>query len=236
MGVTPDTTSHFEIWDSYGICSGAGSTTTIVDSSKKWVTNIWAGKKVRLTGGTSFGLVAGLNEILIVSNTATTLTFAAITGLAPDATTTYTILGTGNRGAGNGMIHAYGFRSGRYIYMPRGGATAIIDRYDIRHNTYELAINLKPQTDTFTTGSYYTYNDTDDRIYMSPGVATGIVQHVYAYDLDTSSINGFGSVPNTQLAPVFGNRMEIVTSPAGIDYLYHMRNTGAEMYRAQIWF
>jgi hypothetical protein len=30
--------------------------------------------------------------------------------------------------------------------------------------------------------------------------------------------------------------MEIIQSPQGIEYLYHMRNTGAEMYRAMVFF
>jgi hypothetical protein len=54
--------------------------------------------------------------------------------------------------------------------------------------------------------------------------------------MTTNKIQGFGSVPNTQGAASIGNRMEIVTAPSGIDYLYHMRNGATEMYRAQIWF
>ena len=105
---TPDATTNYIIFDTFGTCTGAGSTTTIVDTTKNWAVNQWAGKRVRITGGAGFGLAAALNEILIVSNTANTLTFTAITGLAPDATTTYTILGVPPRGAGFEIVWLFG--------------------------------------------------------------------------------------------------------------------------------
>ena len=235
-GFTPDSTTRYQIQDTYGVCSGAGSTTTLVDSTKLWATNQLAGKRVRITGGAGFSLAASLNEIAIVSNTTTTLTFTAITGFAPDSTTTYTILGTPARGAGIELSFLYGGTSlGKYMFYPRGGASNTADRYDITTEKYEYGFLFSPQTDTLTTGSDYAY-DGGDRVYYSPGVLTGIVQHVYYYDFTLNRSFALGSVPNTQLAPVIGNRMEIITSPAGIDYLYHMRNTGTEMYRCQIFF
>jgi hypothetical protein len=236
-GFTPDATSHYRIQDTYGICSGAGSTTTLVDSSKVWAVNQFAGKRVRITGGAGFSLAAGLNEITINSNTANTLTFTLITGFAPDATTTYTILGIPVRGAGVELIFLYGgVSNGRYMFFPRGGGSNTADRYDITTEKFEYGFLFSPQTDTMTTGSYYSY-DGVNRVYFSPGVATGIVQYVYYFDFTDNRAYGFGSVPNTQLAPVIGSRMEMVTAPSsGIDYLYHMRNTGVEMYRAQVFF
>ena len=235
-GFTPDATSHYVIQDSFGTCTGAGSTITIVDATKLWAVNQWAGKKVRITGGAGFGLAAAVNEIAIVSNTTTTLTFTAITGFAPDATTTYTILGIPNRSTGIELIWLFdGVSNGAYMFYPRGGASNTADRYSIVNETWEYGFMFSPQTDTLTTGTYYAY-DGVNRVYFSPGVATGIVQYVYYFDFTDNRAYSLGSVPNTQLAPVIGNRMEIVTSPAGIDYLYHIRNTATEMYRCQIWF
>lgn len=236
QGFTPDSTTRYSLQDSFGTCTGAGSTTTLVDTTKTWAVNQWAGKRVRITGGAGFGLAAALNEILIVSNTANTLTFTAITGFAPDATTTYTILGVPVRGAGIQLVWLFGgVSAGRYMLCPRGGISNTFDRYDVTTEVWEYGFLISPQSDTLTTGSYYAY-DGGDRLYFSPGVATGIVQHVMYYDLIKNRVFAFGAVPNTQLAPVIGNRMEIVNSPAGIAYLYHMRNTGAEIYRAQIFF
>jgi len=232
---TPDATTLYYIQDTFGNCTGAGSTTTIVDTTKRWAVNQWAGKKVRLSAGTSFGLTASANEILIVSNTIDTLTFAAITGLAPDATTCYTILAPPPRGAGIELQWAFGGASnGRYLYAPRGGINAI-DRYDITTEEWDYPIFYTPQTDVMGAGSYWAY-DGLNRIYFSPAVATSAVQYVYYLDLTTHKVYGIGSVPNIQGAAAIGNRMEIMTSPQGIDYIYHLMNTGVFMYRAQLFF
>jgi hypothetical protein len=70
----------------------------------------------------------------------------------------------------------------------------------------------------------------------SGGVVIRAFQYVSKFDLLTNKISGFGSVPTVQGAAVIGNRMEIITSPSGIDYLYFIKNSGTEMYRAPIWF
>ena len=233
---TPDATTNYIIFDTFGTCTGAGSTTTLVDTTKVWAVNQWAGKKVRLTGGAGFGLAASANEILIVSNTSNTLTFAAITGLAPDATTTYTILGAPPRGAGFDILWLFGgVSAGKYMIVPRGSGSNSADRYDITKETFEYSMYFQPQMDTFNAGSYYAY-DGANGIYISASVGTGAVQYVSKFDLLTNKISGFGSVPTVQGAAVIGNRMEIITSPSGIDYLYFIKNSGTEMYRAPIWF
>ena len=233
---TPDATTNYIIFDTFGTCTGAGSTTTIVDTTKNWAVNQWAGKRVRITGGAGFGLTAALNEILIVSNTANTLTFTAITGLAPDATTTYTILGIPPRGAGFEIVWLFGgVSAGKYMIIPRGSGSNTADRYDIRTEKFEYSMYFQPQTDVFNAGSYYAY-DGNNSIYMSASVASGAVQYVSKFDLLTNKISGFGAVPTLQGNGVVGNRMEIITSPSGIDYLYFIKNSGTEMYRAPIWF
>lgn len=72
----------------YGHATG-GSTTTLIDSSKAWVPNQWAGYRFRIDAGT--GLGSGL--ISVISNTATTLTYS-VQGFTPDATTAYEIQDT----------------------------------------------------------------------------------------------------------------------------------------------
>ena len=64
----------------------SGSTTTLVDTAQNWAVNQWAGYFILVVSGTGAG-----QTIKILSNTATTLTFAAAT--APDATTVYQICG-----------------------------------------------------------------------------------------------------------------------------------------------
>lgn len=71
-----------------GFATG-GSLTTLIDTTKNWPINYWArtvGRKVRIVEGTGVG-----NEITIISNTATTLTYATQT-FTPDTTTRYVIM------------------------------------------------------------------------------------------------------------------------------------------------
>ena len=104
---TPDSTTRYQIMATFGIAT-SGSTTTIVDSTKNWKTNQWAGKRVRVTGGANQSA-----ELTVTTNTNTTLTFAATTAM--DASTQYTILGIPPRGAGLGLVFAYGNSNGRYF-------------------------------------------------------------------------------------------------------------------------
>ena len=69
----------------YGRATG-GSTTTLVDSSKNWVPNQWAGYLFKIEAGAGYGS----GRISILSNTATTLTYATQT-FTPDATSRYEI-------------------------------------------------------------------------------------------------------------------------------------------------
>lgn len=69
----------------YGHATG-GSTTTLIDSSKNWTPNQWAGYRFRIDAGTGIG--SGL--VTIISNTETTLTYSTQT-FTPDASTFYEI-------------------------------------------------------------------------------------------------------------------------------------------------
>jgi hypothetical protein len=65
-----------------------GSTTTLVDTSKKWIPGSYNGYRVRIVAGTGLG-----NEFAITTNTETTLTYATQT-FTPDITTRYQIMAT----------------------------------------------------------------------------------------------------------------------------------------------
>jgi hypothetical protein len=69
----------------YGYAT-SGTTTSLTDSSKNWVTNQWAGYLFKVEAGTGYGS----GRISITSNTATTLNFST-QSFTPDATTKYEI-------------------------------------------------------------------------------------------------------------------------------------------------
>lgn len=65
-----------------------GTTTTIVNNTKTWVTSMWINYQVRITAGTGKGQIRA-----IASNTSTTLTVSSAWTIAPDATSVYSIEG-----------------------------------------------------------------------------------------------------------------------------------------------
>lgn len=225
---TPDSTTHYEIADSWGLAT-AGTTTSITETTtKNWTTNMWAGKRVRVTGGTGLG-----QEAAITSNTATALTTGSIT--APDTTSTYAILGVPARGAGIQLIWVWGnpdsTTKGKYIFLPRGGASNTADIYDITTSRWIYGYFYSPQAETLTTGSMYAY-DGVNTIYFHKD-ATG---RVFSYDFSTNIVSSLGTIPYGHSTAIIGNRMEIVATTDGLKYLYMMRHTGQEMWRMLIFF
>jgi hypothetical protein len=93
--------------------AASGTTTTLTDSTAAWPLNSWTGWTVRFTSGTGSGQSA-----VITSNTATVLTFSAVT-TAPDATTHYAIDGsrifTPVAAAISGCICAYNTNQGFWV-------------------------------------------------------------------------------------------------------------------------
>lgn len=83
-GTNERATENASVWDR-GQATG-GSTTTLIDTNKNWTVNGWANYWVFVFSGTAVGTISK-----VISNTATTLTFASTT--APDATSYYMILG-----------------------------------------------------------------------------------------------------------------------------------------------
>lgn len=219
-----DSTTRYQIMATFGIATG-GSTTTLIDTTKNWKVNQWAGKRVRITGGTGVGA-----EITVTSNTSTTLTFGA-QAFTVDTTTQFTILGIPNRGLAPGLVFGYGANNGRYLWSIRGGGTSNIDRYDIVTDTWEYGNFTPPQFETFTTGSMYAY-DGVDRIYMNHNATN----RIYYFDLIKRELVNSGTVPYGHSTAILGNRMEIINGPDGLKFLYVMRHTGTEMWRCLLFW
>ena len=76
-----------------GVATGAGQlTTALVDTTKTWTVNEYAGATLRLTSGTGSGQTA-----TVISNTATTLTFAALATAPVANSTVYSLVGITNK-------------------------------------------------------------------------------------------------------------------------------------------
>jgi hypothetical protein len=210
----------------------AGSTTAFFDNTKNWGVNQWAGKRVRFLTGTGVG-----QEFPVVSNTANSITYAAIT-TAPDASTTYAILEATPKTFG---IHLDMITNSsdtalnsNYMYAFTGSATPELSRYHITDEQWEL-MSYFPQTETLTTGAMYVY-DGDDRIYINLSTTAGVTGRIVYYDLAKNIIVPSSTIPYGHSTLLSGNRMEIIETADGLKYLYIMRHNATEMWRTLIYW
>lgn len=220
--VNPDATSVYSVEDCYGIAT-ATSTTTLTDTTQNWATSSLISKQLRAFGGTSATM-----EGQITSNTGTVITGTPGT---PTVGTLYAIIGTQKRGASNGLLWPCSQTDatvrGRYLYAFRGGAaTAFYDRYNVNTMRWEFAF-YAPGGETLTTGSMYAY-DGADSIYVHKDGTSRILR----LDLPTGVTEGFGTSPYAHGTAVQGNRMAVVAMADGPKFLYMMRHSGQEMWRA----
>lgn len=169
-----------------GTSSALGTTTTLIDTTHSWAVNQFAGNYVYFFSGTGEGQLSK-----IASNTATTLTFAAVT-TAPDTTTNYAIEGydcgtvsTGsasaitdstkswpvNRFANFSVKILFGTGKGQIIQIASNTATSLT-----------LVKALSTATDTT---SVYTIIPDGDKTYCMAGGAAGVMIYNYPDDLAT---------------------------------------------------
>src|SRR5205823_7265443 len=96
VSLTYDATK-FSVTSDTGTSTGANTTTTLVDTTKTWKFNVWAGSTVGLIAGAGSDGATGTQYRKVVSNTATTLTVATPWDgnpvSFPDNTTVYTVGG-----------------------------------------------------------------------------------------------------------------------------------------------
>jgi hypothetical protein len=224
---TPNATTKYEIADSWGLATAGGTTGITEATTKNWIVNQWAGKRVRFTGGTAAG-----QEATIASNTATAITTGTIT--ATDATSTYAILGIPARSTGIELIWNWGSSDpatkGRHFYLPRGGNSNTFDIYDITTSKWTYGYFFSPQADLLNTGSSYAY-DGADTIYMSRA-ATNVPIRIFAYDVIKNTVKGAATTTWLQGTIHIGNALEIVTTTDGYKYMYVLQDSGTLFSRA----
>jgi hypothetical protein len=220
---TPDTTTRYGIMDSFGTAT-SGSTTTLVDTGKNWVTNQWVNKRLRFIGGGSV-----TNEVTITSNTATTLTFAATT--ATDNLTNYVIYSNNARGVGTILKWTWGNGHHRYLFSPIGNGTIGMTRFDITASKWDNFYQNSGQGEAFTTGSMWAY-DGADRVYVQKD-QTG---RIYYFDVVKREMVNASTIPYGMSTAITGNRMDIIKTVDGLKYLYVARHNGTEMWRCLLFW
>jgi hypothetical protein len=232
------TANVYCIMDNYGVASGSGSTTSIVDNTQNWITGEHIGRRVKVTATNTDTANHGI-EVAITASATTTLTTGTITSSV--AGTSYSILNLPVRAAGNILIWAPNLTTGdgatpdttstgRYFISFKGGATNEIDKYNIATEIWEVQ-STSPQLVTYTTGVMYAY-DYLDRIYIASENSTALMTgRIFYYDIPKNRIEQAGQAPNGFGTGVLSNRMECVQTVDGLKYLYLMRNTDSTFWR-----
>jgi hypothetical protein len=122
-------------------------------------------------------------------------------------------------------------QNGRFIYSFRGGAGAVLDRYDIAANTWVSALTYAPATEVFGAGTKYTYRH--NSIYAQKD-ATG---RWMRFNVVTNAQDGWSTMTYTQGAAIAGDTAFDVHYKDGateIDYVYMLLNTSTVMLRAMV--
>ena len=88
-----------------------------------------------------------------------------------------------------------------------------------------------PQAETLTAGSMYAY-DGNDRIYFTKDAT----MRFYYIDTTTNQIHGAGFAPFGNGAAHIGNRMEVITTPDGLKYLWLVKHTSANVMRSMLYY
>jgi hypothetical protein len=122
------------------------------------------------------------------------------------------------------------YLNGRFIYSFRGGAGALLDRYDIGLNTW-AAVTYSPVTETFTTGTKYSYNG--DHIYIQKDITGRWLR----YNIVTSDQDGWGQFLFPNGAAILGDTAFDVTYTDGatsVPFIYMLLNTSTTLLRCMV--
>jgi hypothetical protein len=222
---TPDTTSKYEIMDSYGIIT-TGTLNTPTNSASKLVTNQANGKRLKIIAGTLIG-----TEATVTANTATTLTASVGT---PDTTSYYAIYEPQVRTTGSerfdwlcGMSDSA--KRGRWIISPISNTTVgtiSFDLYDIPSNTWLNNIFVGPGGGIGGSGTMYAYDNADS--YFFTIAATGRISEL---KLTNMTVESAGITPYAHSTALARSGMQVITTEDGLKYIYIQRHTGFDFWR-----
>jgi hypothetical protein len=211
----------------------ASNTGTALTTSVAWTTAPDATSVYSIEGNDDFVYYMGSNAVTlfrysISAGTWTTLSPTAARAAAPAVGMSGHWIWEATDAA---WTNESAILNGRYIYSFRGGAGAVLDRYDIALNTWASALTYAPATEVFGAGSKYTY--LDDAIYVQKD-ATG---RWFRYNVVTGNQDGWSTMTYTQGAAVAGDTSFDVHYADGateIDYVYMVLNTSTVMLRAMV--
>lgn len=210
----------------------ASNTATVITVSAAWATNPDNTSVYSIEGNDDFLYLIGNGAVAmyrysISTNTWTTLAPAPARGGAPGA------------GCSGHWVHSApeadwtnesAIQNGRFIYSFRGGAGALLDRYDIAANAWS-AVTYAPTTETFTTGTKYVI--VDGALYIHKD-ATG---RWFRYNFATNEMDGWGTMLYPNGTAIVGDTafdVAYVDGATKISYVHMILNTSAVMLRQMV--
>lgn len=216
----------------------ASNTATVLTVSAAWTVNPDATSVYRIEGNDDYMYLVGSNAVTMYRYNISTNTWAALSPTAARAGAMATggmadwVCEVKNASWNDGTYAPlYGTsiykQNGRYIYSFRGGASNVMDAYDISLNTWVSGIPYGQQSETFTTGSSSVA--VGDTIYLQKEATS----RIFAFDIPTMQIKPWMWNPNPQGTAVVGDKMFHVsyTDGATLDYIYTLHHTRAELNR-----
>ena len=246
-----------------GAATATFNTTTLADTAKTWVVNKYTNWDVEILTGTGAGqrrrIASNTATVLTLATAVTGNPRTGPFGTAPDATSTYRIIpstdfiyyATGallykldivaspaavwtalaaptGQLAGGGADWSRGVAPG-HIYAVRGG-TATIQHYDIGLNVWATLTTFGMGADIFSTGASMVLLSGLGKLVVLNDLTTQLV----ALDLATNVWEMFSNHPYIAGTAVEGKRIEELTTPDGIRWLYMLRTGGQECFRVAV--
>ena len=211
----------------------ASNTGTVITTSAAWTTQPDATSVYSIEGNDDFLYFIGNNAVGMYRYSISGNTWSTISPTAARA-------GSPGTGMSAHWVHSKSntdwtaenaIINGRRIYSFRGSAGTVLDYYDIALNTWVSAITYAPATETFTTGTKYTY--INDKLYIQKE----ITNRWFAFDFADLAMDGWTTMPVTQAGAVIGDTAFDVTFYDGateIHYVYMLMNASTLMYRQMV--
>jgi hypothetical protein len=211
----------------------ASNTATVITTGSAWTTQPDATSVYSIEGNDDFIYYLGNNAVTmyrysISGNSWSTLSPTAARAAAPGAGfSAHWVYGETN----TEWTNENAIINGQRILSFRGAAGAVLDYYDIAANTWVSGVTYAPLTETFTTGTKYTY--IADKIYIQKDVTN----RWFEYDIADRGMMGWTTMPVVQGAAIVGDTAFDATYYDGvteINYVYMLMNTSTLMYRQMV--
>lgn len=210
----------------------ASNTGTVITVSSAWTTQPDATSVYNIEGNDDFIYYMGSNAVTLYSysisaGTWTTLSPGVARGGVPNAGISgHWVWGSTD----SAWTNENAIMNGRYLYSFRGGAGALLDRYDIAANSWS-AVTYAPATETFSSGTKYAY--TGDYLYIQKDTSG----RWFRYNVITSEMDGWTTILYPQTTSLSGDTCFDVTYRDGatnITYIYMLLNSSTVMLRQMV--